>query len=1064
MASFFWSNENNEFRRHEFQIVIDTLSFAHNLPLRVLDCAALEQLSAARLWYLCDKNTEGTEKLDFNNVQLNREAEQKLITFCAEVKAVFEGGTRTSDNDPPALTYLSRDNDKLDTLNNHIFAIEKKLWLSRPSNPMPIHILFRLSEEWRWFNLVWLFVEIRSRLKSDEFTEKAFYIKQLEVHFKEVALQENKKYFLIVGSIYNNNMIKTADDFEQSVTDIINTFSSFFSHYCKRSLTHRFEKETLYRLTYFRFYLSSAELNARIEQSVNALKSLSTTFRLPENTELSLNNYQDYYTIASIYIGIHTSVKTLWWIQTEQQAKEKESLPLKLTFHLPRRTGKDKVHLIFDIAIIDEKTVVFNPITYCQNLANCSEKDYCNNSIDSKFEWMLLGLNSSKPNIQKIIIDAGSALEEEINRSFERLHERINTRFRNMQVLRSNMLNSWLQKHYAGLRAEQDSSFNKRIYYYICYTLLDEFRADGALLCQFQYSENKIKILAGAYSTKDLRAEHTESIIAIENISQADKKIYAIYEAITSGEIKTEKSDAFCQCGKSFIIVPIKFQGCVYGALKIIGLKSYQFQSMHRYVLHNIANILAEYFYNQQMISSLQHITQNALRHSTIYYENFDEAIRLGKGIYTDICGNLSDIFLANNVRLWLRDPNNYRHYVSVDGAEKYEFSELKEHNYPKISSELFRFYATKKVHFISFVFDENSAQSYFSPDEGCYHIGDDYFDDTKSCYQARITTKETYKTGLAFIITKENNSQQNIAANILGYICLYSRNVDDYSQNWRNIIELVSKQLVIVFEALETFGNFRDTETALIHHEIKQDAWVLAEITRKLQDTLQYFWKRQLTEEERALQDILEKRMKNLMDVSERLDRKIALREASKKISLSKLFGPDCIDFNEKDMPTDLHTIVFDIYQSKRKGFADKGIRVYIKVTKDSTLKMNRNMLYTLIQNLLDNMQKYSLKNTVVTIALRKWNNKYSLYLHNTAPALTYDERNFDPFAFGSRSSLSREQDGRGDGIGLYVVKVICDLYGIKCDFKHAAQGQTGKLEYFKFNFEIPNDLFEIN
>ncbi len=51
----FWFDDDG-FKCHEFQIVIDTLALASNLPLRVLNWQQLKNKKPAELWYLKKDN------------------------------------------------------------------------------------------------------------------------------------------------------------------------------------------------------------------------------------------------------------------------------------------------------------------------------------------------------------------------------------------------------------------------------------------------------------------------------------------------------------------------------------------------------------------------------------------------------------------------------------------------------------------------------------------------------------------------------------------------------------------------------------------------------------------------------------------------------------------------------------------------------------------------------------------------------------------------------------------------------------------------------------------------
>lgn len=164
-----WFDEKGEATTHLLQTTIDTLSYAENIPLRILGWKSLTNLSPSSLL---------KEEME------EKDAEQLILDYCQYWERKFR-------------------KDSVDTLQNKISITkttppewiseqERKVWLSLPSNPLPIHTLFRLCKEWCWFVLIWFFA---NREKIEKIADNigstvsipAFGMPQWELHFRWVV-------------------------------------------------------------------------------------------------------------------------------------------------------------------------------------------------------------------------------------------------------------------------------------------------------------------------------------------------------------------------------------------------------------------------------------------------------------------------------------------------------------------------------------------------------------------------------------------------------------------------------------------------------------------------------------------------------------------------------------------------------------------------------------------------------------------------------------------------------------------------------------------------------------
>jgi signal transduction histidine kinase len=106
-----------------------------------------------------------------------------------------------------------------------------------------------------------------------------------------------------------------------------------------------------------------------------------------------------------------------------------------------------------------------------------------------------------------------------------------------------------------------------------------------------------------------------------------------------------------------------------------------------------------------------------------------------------------------------------------------------------------------------------------------------------------------------------------------------------------------------------------------------------------------------------------------------------------------------------------------------------DKTIRKNIE--KDILYFGDKELLASIVINLIENAIKYSFESLCIEVVLKSVNNKPFLEIKDSGCGITDDEKEsiFHKFY---RSGSEHTRKTKGTGIGLYIVKSICDLHGI--------------------------------
>lgn len=115
-------------------------------------------------------------------------------------------------------------------------------------------------------------------------------------------------------------------------------------------------------------------------------------------------------------------------------------------------------------------------------------------------------------------------------------------------------------------------------------------------------------------------------------------------------------------------------------------------------------------------------------------------------------------------------------------------------------------------------------------------------------------------------------------------------------------------------------------------------------------------------------------------------------------------------------------------------------GVKVVFDISEPITVQTDRNLIAIILNNLISNAIKYSPQGGKIYITIAK--NKRGILLSIKDEGIGIDEESleliFDRFY---RSESGREQAAVGSGLGLSIVKKLCDYLSIKIDVKSQSQ-----------------------
>lgn len=130
-------------------------------------------------------------------------------------------------------------------------------------------------------------------------------------------------------------------------------------------------------------------------------------------------------------------------------------------------------------------------------------------------------------------------------------------------------------------------------------------------------------------------------------------------------------------------------------------------------------------------------------------------------------------------------------------------------------------------------------------------------------------------------------------------------------------------------------------------------------------------------------------------------------------------------------------HPVIFDLVSelmldiSLLKNMAkNKGVTLNIEIPDNTVLTADRNMLTTIIRNLLTNAVKFTGKGGTVSLQVEKINNKHLFAISDTGLGMTFEQIN-NLFHVDRRHSRKGTSGEQGNGLGLIVCKELIEKHG---------------------------------
>jgi len=865
--------------------------------------------------------------------------------------------------------------------------------------------LWRLWEFFFFYHHYHQFIIFEKIEYKQESKEKNYYTayyfdhplcseKQMHLAFKPLSLREVNEYILVAGPVWQTIETIAGSDFEKKrVKPVVQTILEFIDN----EITTR--ESALVRMGNSRFPMTSKYLCKQLERAVDSLKQILKTTLPDKQYDIHRCDHVKLAEWALFTLRIDKSLSSdkIWDKLKEGHAiyarldhpeilktKHKMSSPwVKTTWQI---SDEDKDKRIPQFHIQYKKPQEENRIESLHIALPQNFEDRCKKRIEISFTTFLNQILT-----QRSARKTGALL----------------------------VLRKWLNNRFRIVVKKDDTI---EIYEWLCRWIADQVTADQVTLYYYNHGQQYVKKL-GFYGKTDESEKWKNAILGyMKSAAKNDEKRHdsICYRCIDEHRVQftrmfdpeTKRAIPDNQpillppkgienSNRSAIATPIFVFGRVWGVLEVNGIYPYQFCWNNTTFLEELTSIFSPFFYQQHLLDRLQKLNKISVEEKTL------------PEIYKDITHQLAVIFLSHSATLWLSEQNCQYKCVGW-------------YNRPDIDQDLSGKNEWEKV-------DNDIIKDVIGKNKPYYQevIGEKLFDKNWIKSQAIGFQELNIKHVCIIPIYKLDGTTP------MGSLFLYNQTDEGFDERWLSIISRVSQQVTLLLEAMEIQQKKEKLRKNILAHEIKRYANFIEDRAINLTKYVSRHFKPNPDQKHRLhnLTHDIEIHSKDLLHDIECLssdDYKprahehplvstaiATLRKPKQFINFREQFNSQARSYWEKQKSKQFK--IHDDYA----GFSSEQ-EIYIE--------MHAYNFRKILGNLLDNAIKYNLSDNAIEAQLTLTKHKLEFVISNRCPCLKEDEefRIFDEKFRGVGST-----NVEGKGLGLFVVKQICDLYNIGLRYK---------------------------
>lgn len=1050
-----WLQAENKSNNWGWQVIVDSLAIGESLPIRLICYASLRDLYDLLV-----------ESLKLAEIELDNcaskshwdEHVQEVISWAEEIPS----DTQAENIDESIRARNYRVCKTLKLISDIYPSLASKIFPVLPANPFPMEMLSRISfQEYRVFCLLWFYhwIIIRDQIpyKPNETVKlnggalalptMNMTSQWLNEYISEVKAEHEKlnQWLIIIGPNFGGNvsMLSEANYHLKIIEPVVKSIKYFSSAIDSDRFHHHRFKRAAQEAT----PLPWAELTHRQHRISFALTILlNFEITIPGKT---LTHHDVY----------HMTLWALFNIKHKREIKELLVTPgASLRFH----HGEDY------IPTPEEETMrAHYPACLSTHLGPSNNHQLT----------MLDERGKSVVNLDLVedqILEFGFFLECEENRCDESelhsmrllcsyLHIHAYNERRKLDNKRLLIVSDRLHRELGGV-VKSDGSYPSLG---ICEWLTGMLRSEATFLYRYETQTGKDSPLTGvdSFFVKGINKDYQKKLFAeVERIATTDERhTSVVYRAVDENnsqiclayDSKTKQSipakntlmlvaESTEPC--SALVVPVRFNGRLQGAIMVSASAPWQFSWGQQVVLEQSASIIAPYFYQQRFLRALNTINQTVLK--------FHHDLIKEQKLYEEICEALAILFLCDGASFWVRKENE-GHLLAKKGS----------HNIVRTLNEI----DLNIKGIVSSIVMEAEQQSLIKTFRTFVLKNIDIYDNVNV---NELTGQGVKHVALLPLIERDARDTKKVK--VTAVISLYTRDEIGFGASWNAIMGYMGGFLAFVVEAVNAFVHQRQLVTDAVQHEIWHDAAYLThkatEIARQRNDLKERLerltqmvktpwfldrqevskllgkWTNRDIEEVKSLQHAVDaswflpqQDMQHFADtLKTRIEALFSVEDLNKESrGMLPIIGDrsivQLINVNEIEIPVDLKATAKRLLE-KHQEISKKNLQHDISVQRGHFALGRPTIIDTVLRNLLDNAIKYSTPGSFITFEteVRK-NGGMRLIIINEGKAMTNIDECCNVVQKGVRGSNAVGVLGRG--LGLYVVRMLC-AHVLRYDF----------------------------
>jgi signal transduction histidine kinase len=508
---------------------------------------------------------------------------------------------------------------------------------------------------------------------------------------------------------------------------------------------------------------------------------------------------------------------------------------------------------------------------------------------------------------------------------------------------------------------------------------------------------------------------------------------------------------------KSGLAVPMLVHNRVWGVVEILGTRPHQFRWDDRRFVSELGETLSPFFYHQWLLKKLQQLNKIAVNEKETP-EGYDK-----------ICQCLAELLMSYGAAIWVYESQAGGYY-KCKGVYQRQWNQQ-----PSLRDE--KIYLSDKESVIIYTREEVRQH----PEKVWW---EKHLDELPPQWKDLQRNHPLIEKGIKSIACIPiYSSQQQEHQETIAYIVLYNKADRKYDERWKHYFGFVARYTAIVLEAIQAQTVLERRSRRFVRHEIKSNVNQISDRVSELKRFYQKdFHERQshiskdflrrydlligdLETYARYLQDDVEylaeknfvKYMQSESPIAAHIQDKIASGEQPSWLDLRQAFN---VNFRaawilqKKKQLTGIYTShrPFTGIHTSHRPFTS----IYTS-HRSLYVRIHEYSLHHILGNLCDNAIKYATEGSTIRIGETEIDGSLEWSISNVGECLGEHEQDriFEEEARGSNA----KNEG-GEGKGLFIVRGVCELYGIavRYDTEPAAKGNC----LHKFTLSFPPQMIK--